>query len=78
MKNKTADMDAWMPCIRRSLFAYYQLPAATRAEIFAMARRGGYSRRPPSKEAMAWWGRLPGLPRHNRWVFEVIKNAGRP
>ena len=74
MKNKIADMDAWMPFIRRSLFAYYQLPAETRAEIFAMAGRGGYSRRPPSDEAMAWWLRLPGLPRDNRKVFSAIQD----
>lgn len=75
MKNKTADMDAWMPFIRRSLDDYQKLPPSVRMEVRAMARRG-YARH-PSDEAMAWWLRLPGLPRDNRKVFSAIQDADR-
>ena len=66
--------DVWIPFIRRSLADYQKLPPSVREEVFDMARRG-YALR-PSSEAMAWWGRLPGLPRHNRVVFAAIKNSG--
>ena len=68
---KDAADAAWRPFIRRSIVDYYRLPPETRAEVLTMIR--GRARR-PSQKAMRWWGALPGLPRHNRAVFAVIRN----
>lgn len=68
---KDAADTAWKPFIRRSIVDYYRLPPEARAEVLTMIR--GRARR-PSQKAMRWWGALPGLPRHNRAVFAVIRN----
>ena len=62
--------------IQRSLDDYKRLPASVRTEVFMIARRG-YALR-PSADAMAWWHRLPGLPRDNRVVFTAIRDDDQP
>ena len=74
MKN-TTNAGVWTPFIHRALADYQKLPPSVRMEVRAMARRG-YARH-PSDEAMAWWLRLPGLPRDNRKVFSAIQDADR-
>jgi hypothetical protein len=74
MKTKAANDETWTPFIHRALDNYKRLPPSIREEVRSMAARG-YSRH-PSDEAMAWWLRLPGLPRHNRVVFSAIRDSG--
>jgi hypothetical protein len=62
--------------VQRSLDDYKKLPASVRTEVFSIAHRG-YALR-PSSDAMAWWHRLPGLPRDNRVVFTAIREGGHP
>ncbi len=76
MKNRIDAAKVLQFFVQRSLSDYQNLPPSVRAEVRAMAARG-YSRY-PSDEAMAWWLRLPGLPRDNRRVFAAIQDAGRP
>ena len=76
MTKNTADA-AWTPFIRRSLEDYQQLPPPVRAEIADITRGRGRGARNPSREALDWWHRLPGLPQHNRIVFAAIKSGGQ-
>ena len=62
--------------VQRSLDDYKKLPASVRTEVFSIAHRG-YALR-PSSDAMAWWHRLPGLPRDNRVVFTAIRDDDQP
>lgn len=73
MKNRIDAAKFLQFFVQRSLADYQNLPPSVRAEVRDMAARG-YARH-PSDEAMAWWLRLPGLPRDNRAVFAAIKNG---
>ena len=73
MKNRIDAAKFLQFFVQRSLDVYKRLPSSVRAEVRDMAARG-YARH-PSDEAMAWWLRLPGLPRDNRAVFAAIKNG---
>jgi hypothetical protein len=73
MKNRIDAAKFLQFFVQRSLDDYKRLPSSVRAEVRDMAARG-YARH-PSDEAMAWWLRLPGLPRDNRAVFAAIKNG---
>ncbi len=64
----------WAPCIQRSIQDFGRLTSTTRVEVLRLARGRSQGVTAPSFEALTWWRRLPGLPRHNRIVFAAIRD----